>query len=101
LDGQAIFWAKTGRMKQALPAMQEVHDLEPLSRGSSSALAWGYVGNNQPDAAIALLDGRTGMSFGMMSRLASAYAMKGQFDKAADIIIERGRGRLVPAFHEA
>jgi TolB-like protein len=94
LVGQSLFLARTGRSKQSLPVIQEVVALEPLSNGLNYGLALAYVANNQPDAAIALLEGGTANNPGKWSMLASAYAMRGQFDKAADAILQMGRGRL-------
>ena len=91
---QSLFLAKTGRIKQALPVMQEVHDLEPLSDSGRLGLSVEYLSNNQPDAVIALLEGATNILFGGASALASSYAMKGQFNKAADRIVKMG-GNLV------
>jgi len=94
LAGRGGFLFKTGQIKQALAVIQESHDLEPLSPGFSFELGIVYVLNNQPDAAIAVLEGLLPLNnIGMTSVLASAYARKGQFDKAADLILVLSRGR--------
>lgn len=86
---------RTGRVKQAFQLVQENHALEPLIPSANFGLAWGHVANNQPNAAIALLEGRQGIgNFAQQSVLGPAYAMSGQFHKAADSILQMGRGQI-------
>ena len=94
LTGYALFSTRTGRVHQGLELMRKTHALEPLSPGLNFGLAWAYVANNQPGAAIAVLEGRPGLVFAPLGVLASAYAMTGQFDKAADLILQMGRGNF-------
>jgi hypothetical protein len=54
--------------------MQESHDLEPLSPGSNFGLGIGYALNNQPDAAIAVLEDLPVNNVGMRSVLARGTA---------------------------
>jgi TolB-like protein len=81
------FLVRTGRVKQGLQVAQEVHALEPLTPAVNLLLAWAHLANNQPEAAIALLEGRAGIGAFGESVLASAYAMTGRFDKAADSLL--------------
>jgi TolB-like protein len=94
LIGHALFLTRTGRVKQALQVMQEVHALEPLTPAANVGLALTHFANNQPDAAIALLEGRAGIGVLGQTGLAQAYAMTGQFDKAGNVVLEIGRGAV-------
>lgn len=68
--------------------------MEPLEPALNYSLGWSYLANNQPDAVIALLAESNFTNPGTLSVLGSAYATTGQFDKAADMILQMGRGRL-------
>jgi TolB-like protein len=93
LGARAFFLSKTGRLKQVLPVVQQMVALEPLESGGNYGLGWSYLANNRPDEAINLLAG-TFTNPGTLSVLASAYAWTGQYDKAANAILQMGQGRL-------
>ncbi len=94
LASYGIFLMTSGRVKQALQAMQEVHALEPLVPAWNAGLGWNYVADGQADAVITLLRGKSGIGNMGQSALAQAYAVLGQFDKAADAILAFGEGRF-------
>jgi hypothetical protein len=81
--------------------MQEVQALEPLDPGRNNGLALALLANNQTDAAIALMEANPTRVAVRQSVLAPSYAVVGRFDKAADSILEMGRGRYGPLWGPA
>ena len=83
LDNQGLFLMQIGRIKDALRALQQRHELEPL--GPVFTLAQALMADNQPAAAIPMLEAPGGN--GRLALLSQAYAMAGRFNDAANTIL--------------
>jgi TolB-like protein/tetratricopeptide (TPR) repeat protein len=82
LQDYGRFLMGAGRIKDALRALQQQHELEPL--GSVFYLTRAQMADNQPAAAIAMLQAFNGND--RETLLAQAYAMTGRFNDAANTI---------------
>jgi len=77
----------TGRIKDALPVQQQAHEIEPLVNNYGQGLAEAYMADNQPAAAISMLEAIPIHATGYYRMLARAYAMTGRFNDAANSIL--------------
>jgi tetratricopeptide (TPR) repeat protein len=87
LSDYGRFLHQTGRIKGSLQLLQQARALDPLVRIYALDMASVLMADNQPDAAIAMLEAvqvRTTLS---SSLLAQAYSMAGRFDDAANTIL--------------
>jgi TolB-like protein len=86
------FLFHTGRVKEALRVYQQALALDPQSPTPENRVAIALLADGQANAVIAMLEGRPLRSGVTRSQLAQAYAVAGQFDKAADTVLGPGGG---------
>ena len=87
LSDYGDFLLQTGRIKDAFGVLQQAHALEPLVGNYGDLLAEAYMADNQPAAAIAMLEAIPIHATGYYQWLAQAYAMMGRFNDAANSIL--------------
>ena len=86
LTGLARFSLQTGHIDDALKLSRDAQALDPLSLGPTTAVGVVLLAQNQPKAAVELLEAHPDRRLVGFALLAHAYAANGQFEKAADLI---------------